>query len=750
MQISDMKALKSVVYTNKSFLLLNPNKTPKSIINSRHFHGTTFRLRCKKSGLAVESFKTSPEINENGNSGDGVNGRRVWSIYSPVAGRILTQRGLRESDEQQIHQGFSNVYEEFEGLEAKRTYGTAKRSEGDRNESGFSSFIQELGDIEAQRTYGNVKSGTLDNIDKVGGRVLSSDKEIGGLGEEKGYGDMKVKTQMVVSSSNNKNEGFSEERNNDKKTLPSSDEDRLGLSTYRKGNEDVINQNRISGGMKAVNGMGSGDVVTNRKKKKSKVTWVCGSCGNTHGQWWGTCRSCGLAGTMKQFSEVDVGSGGKVSGMEVSENVIRSWLPQQSEEMRPLRLTEVSKGTNKSDWQIPLSGLFGTEVSRVLGGGIVPGSLVLIGGDPGVGKSTLLLQIAAIIAEGQEDGEPAPVVYVSGEESVEQIRDRADRMKIEAENLFLYSSTDIEDIFGKIQEVSPCALVVDSIQTVYLNGVTGSAGAISQVKECTSALLRFAKKTGIPVLLIGHVTKSGDIAGPRLLEHIVDVVLYMEGEKFSSHRFLRPVKNRFGCTDELGVFEMSELGLQAVLNPSEIFLSEQHSSSDVVVGLAVTVIMDGCRSFLIEIQALCAPGASVSRHVNGIQESRADMIISVLKKQAGLMLQENAIFLNVISGVKLAETAGDLAIAAAICSSFLEFPLPNNIAFIGEIGLAGELRAVPRMEKRVNTVAKMGYRMCIVPKSAEKFLETLGFQGIKIVGCKNLKEVIDTVFIAPK
>ncbi|XP_048227460.1 DNA repair protein RadA-like isoform X6 [Ricinus communis] len=301
--------------------------------------------------------------------------------------------------------------------------------------------------------------------------------------------------------------------------------------------------------------------------------------------------------------------------------MVRSWLPQKVSETQPLRLKDVNQRMNQP-------GLFGSEVARVLGGGVVPGSLILIGSDPGVGKSTLLLQVAAIIAEGQDVGKRDPVVYVSGEESVEQIVNRADRLSIGVEELFLYSSTDIE------------------------------------VNECTSALLRFAKKTNIPVLL---------------------------GEKHSTHRLLCPVKNRFGCTDELGVFKMSQSGLQSVSNPSEIFLSEQYLGSEVLVGLAIAVIMDGSQSFLIEIQALCATGSSVSRHVNGIQASRADMIISVLKKQAGLMLQDNDIFLNVVSGVTLTETAGDLAIAAAICSSFLEFPIPNNVAFIGEIGLGGEL-----------------------------------------------------------
>ncbi|PSS18027.1 DNA repair protein like [Actinidia chinensis var. chinensis] len=519
------------------------------------------------------------------------------------------------------------------------------------------------------------------------------------------------------------------------------------------GNRDESSKERTYGGVRRENvasgseqGVMFGDFVGNRKKGKSKTTWVCSSCGNSDGQWWGTCRYCKSVGTFVKLAE-GVSDGEKTSGYEVSEKVARSWLPQQQlGESVPLRLTDVNRGINQTDWRIPLVGLFGTEVARVLGGGLVPGSLVLIGGDPGVGKSTLLLQIAGMIAEGHAFGKPAPVVYVSGEESVEQIGNRADRMRIGTKELYLYSSTDIEDILEKIQPLSPRALIVDSIQTVYLRGVTGSAGGLPQVKECTSALLRFAKKTSIPVLLTGHVTKSGDIAGPRVLEHIVDVVLYMEGEKHSAYRLLRSVKNRFGSTDELGVFEMAQSGLQAVSNPSEMFLSEQPSDSDVLAGLAVAAIMDGSRTFLIEIQALCVPGSSISKQVNGVQASRADMIISVLKKQAGLKLQDNGIYLNVVSGVTLTETSGDLAIAAAICSSFLEFPIPNSVAFIGEIGLGGELRPVPRMEKRVNTVTKLGYKKCVVPKSSEKSLSALGVEGTTIVGCRNLKDMINTVF----
>ncbi|KHN32660.1 DNA repair protein RadA like [Glycine soja] len=461
-------------------------------------------------------------------------------------------------------------------------------------------------------------------------------------------------------------------------------------------------------------------VVTKIKGKgKVKTQWVCCSCGHSTGKWWGQCPECEMVGTMNEFHESKLTDSKSRGGLEVSEDAVGLWLPQRPEDLRPVKLEEVNRGFNYQQWRIPLSGSFGNEVSTVLGGGLVPGSLTLVGGDPGIGKSTLLLQIAAMIANECSDYEGPPVVYVSGEESLQQIGIRADRLGIKS-NIYLYSSTDIEDILTKTHGLSPRALVVDSIQTVYLKTIIGSAGGIMQVKECTAALMRFAKTTNISVFLIGHVTKSGDIAGPRVLEHIVDVVLYMEGEKYSPYRMLRAVKNRFGSTDELAVLEMSQSGLQVVSNASEMFLTQQHSDSNVLAGLAIAVIMDGSRTFLIEIQ--------------------------VLIKQTGLHLQDNAVFLNVVSGMTVTETAGDLAIAAAICSSFLEFPIPEGTAFIGEIGLGGELRMVPRIEKRVNTLVKLGYRMCVVPKQAEKLLETEGLGKMKVVGCKDLKEVINAVF----
>ncbi|CAI0474748.1 unnamed protein product [Linum tenue] len=661
---------------------------PRASLPSLQFRFSTSRLRAKDSLFAFDSSET--EGGSRYDSGEA----QYRRVYNPMKG------------------GFDVV----------------KRKEREL-EPGFSGYLSELEELERNRTYGGAKGR------KLGGRLDGKHLE-----DE----NASIVNRDGLSSSN----GRKQESSVSNENLSTEDKSRMGVPVYIGDSGAVENVNKHGNGKKVdyVKGVKSGYMLTT-KKEKVRTSYVCENCGHTEGQWWGYCRSCKFAGTMKKFSETGGGYGDKVSGIVASENMVKSWLPQQAAEVNPVSLAEVNRDVNHLEWRIPLPGPFGDEVARVLGGGLVPGSLVLVGGDPGVGKSTLMLQLAAIIAERQGHGKQAPVIYVSGEESVQQIGNRADRMGIGTEDLYLYSSTEIEDIMGKIQNLSPLALIIDSIQTVYLNGVVGSPGGLTQVKECTSALLRFAKKTDIPVLLIGHVTKSGEIAGPRVLEHIVDVVLYVEGEKSSSHRLLRPVKNRFGSTDELGVFEMSQSGLQAVSNPSEIFLSEQHLESDVLAGLAVTVVMDGSRSFLIEIQALCVAGSSASkRHATGIQSSRAEMIIAVLMKQAGLALQENSIFLNVLRGVELTETAGDLAVAVAICSSFLECPVPNYVAFLGEIGLGGELRTVPRIEKRVNTVAKLGYQMCIVPKSAEKALASFGFEGMKIVGCKNLKEVINTVF----
>ncbi|CAJ1955340.1 unnamed protein product [Sphenostylis stenocarpa] len=493
------------------------------------------------------------------------------------------------------------------------------------------------------------------------------------------------------------------------------------------------------------------DVSMEKKKGKMKTQWVCSDCGHTTGQWWGTCPECEVTGTMEEFHESKLADKPR-SGLAIAEDAMGSWLPKRPHELRPMKLEEVNRGFNHDKWRIPLSGSLGNEVSTVLGGGLVPGSLTLVGGDPGIGKTTLLLQISAMVANECSDGEAPPVVYVSGEESLKQICSRADRLGIKS-NIYLYSSTDIEDILRKTHGLSPRALVVDSIQTVYLNTVIGSAGGVMQVKECTAALMRFAKTTNISVFLIGHVTKSGEIAGPRVLEHIVDVVLYMEGEKYSPYRMLRAVKNRFGSTDELAVLEMSQSGLQVVSNASEMFLTQQHSDSNVLAGLATAVIMDGTRTFLVEIQVLIKQ-AGLNLQDHGCHETKTILMKSMWENDVmnystfsnyvpteQISPHPPAVFLNIVSGLTMTETSGDLAIAAAICSSFLEFPIPEGTAFIGEIGLGGELRMVPRIDKRVNTLEKLGYKMCVVPKQAEKLIEMDRLEKMKVVGCKDLKEM---------
>ncbi|KAG4955446.1 hypothetical protein JHK85_041826 [Glycine max] len=442
-------------------------------------------------------------------------------------------------------------------------------------------------------------------------------------------------------------------------------------------------------------------VVTKIKGKgKVKTQWVCCSCGHSTGKWWGQCPECEMVGTMNEFHESKLTDSKSRGGLEVSEDAVGLWLPQRPEDLRPVKLEEVNRGFNYQQWRIPLllqkmccdafPKFYTVQFAFMSGLVLLEMKFLqcLVEVLYQVQSSFIIdidMPIAAMIANECSDYEGPPVVYVSGE----------------------------EDILTKTHGLSPRALVVDSIQTVYLKTIIGSAGGIMQ---------------------IGHVTKSGDIAGPRVLEHIVDVVLYMEGEKYSPYRMLRAVKNRFGSTDELAVLEMSQSGLQVVSNASEMFLTQQHSDSNVLAGLAIAVIMDGSRTFLIEIQALCLTHCPVSSSLsNGINANKANII-------------KCAVFLNVVSGMTVTETAGDLAIAAAICSSFLEFPIPEGTAFIGEIGLGGELRMVPRIEKRVNTLVKLGYRMCVVPKQAEKLLETEGLGKMKVVGCKDLKEVINAVF----
>ena len=346
-----------------------------------------------------------------------------------------------------------------------------------------------------------------------------------------------------------------------------------------------------------------------------------------------------------------------------------------------------------------------------MGGGIVPGSVVLIGGDPGIGKSTLLLQISALLAANGK-----ATLYVSGEESVQQIKMRAHRLNIAEEQLYVIAETNLNQILDQIERLGPQLVIVDSIQAVYLDELESSAGSIGQVRECATALLRMAKSQGIPVFLVGHVTKEGAIAGPRVLEHMVDTVLYLEGERFHSYRLLRSVKNRFGSTNEVGVFEMQEQGLAEIANPSEAFLSERLASA---TGSVVAVTMEGTRPLLVEIQALTTATSSglPRRTANGIDFNRLLLLVAVLSKRVGLKLATQDVFVNVVGGLRISEPAADLGVAAAIASSLRGVPVPDDFVFLGEVGLSGELRSVGQADRRLNEAAKLGFKRCIVPRS---------------------------------
>jgi DNA repair protein RadA/Sms len=376
------------------------------------------------------------------------------------------------------------------------------------------------------------------------------------------------------------------------------------------------------------------------------------------------------------------------------------------------------------------------EWNRVLGGGVVPGSLVLIGGEPGIGKSTLILQVSGLLAAHR-----APVLYVSGEESNQQIKLRADRMGVSAKGLYLLAETSLDAVIEAVDKLRPSALVVDSIQTMYLDEVPSAAGTVSQVRECTARLMRLAKGDAhLPVFLVGHVTKAGDLAGPRVLEHMVDIVLYLEGDRYHSYRLLRGVKNRFGSTHEIGVFEMGPKGLVEVANPSEAFLAERLAG---VPGSAVTVAVEGSRPLLVEIQALVSPsGMQVPRRTaNGFDVNRLLLLTAVLGKRLGLPLGGQDVFVNVVGGLKLAEPAVDLAVALAVVSSARGLPLAEDLAIVGEIGLSGELRSVGHLERRLAEAAKLGFRRGLVPATSLRRAPEV--PGLGLVGARTLGQAWD-------
>jgi DNA repair protein RadA/Sms len=373
------------------------------------------------------------------------------------------------------------------------------------------------------------------------------------------------------------------------------------------------------------------------------------------------------------------------------------------------------------------------EFNRVLGGGIVPGSVVLLGGDPGIGKSTLLLLVSALLSQR------GPVLYVSGEESPEQLKMRADRLGLAIDQLFVLAETQVESILNHVAELKPTCVIVDSIQTMSLDVLESAAGSVSQVRECAMAFQRYAKGTRTPVFLVGHVTKDGTIAGPRVLEHIVDTVLYLEGERFHSYRILRAVKNRFGSTDEIGVFEMRDDGMAEVANPSEVFLAERSRDAD---GSTVAVTMEGTRPLVVEVQALTAASnlGMARRTANGIDTNRLQLLTAVLQKRVGLALGSQDIFVNVVGGLRITEPAIDLAVATAIASSFRDLAVPADMAIIGEVGLNGELRRVSHVERRLAEAAKLGFKRCLVPKSVVGARAKQA--GVELLGAATLAEAL--------
>jgi DNA repair protein RadA/Sms len=377
-----------------------------------------------------------------------------------------------------------------------------------------------------------------------------------------------------------------------------------------------------------------------------------------------------------------------------------------------------------------------SELDRVLGGGLVPGSLVLIGGDPGIGKSTLVLQAAAALANGSSQ-----VLYVSAEESVQQIRLRADRLGVATDGVLVLSGTDLDEILEHATSVAPSLLIVDSIQTVSVDEITSAAGSVSQVRECTARLMQWGKGRGVPVFIIGHVTKEGAIAGPRVLEHIVDAVLYLEGERHGHFRVLRAVKNRFGSTDEVGVFEMAESGLCEVRNPSEAFLAERNGTAS---GSSVAVTIEGSRPILVEVQALTTPSAFglPRRSANGLDTGRLQLLVAVLQKRVGLGLGSQDIYANVVGGLRIGEPAADLAVALAIASSFRDRPIDQQLAAIGEIGLGGELRSVGQIERRLGEAQRLGFTRAIIPASAAR-RGTTDVAGLRVMRADTVGEAID-------
>ncbi|HPH96242.1 MAG TPA: DNA repair protein RadA [Anaerolineaceae bacterium] len=462
---------------------------------------------------------------------------------------------------------------------------------------------------------------------------------------------------------------------------------------------------------------------------KAVSHFVCQSCGRTSPRAMGKCPNCGAWGSMVEELLAPAPEPARAGG---SLALLRS---------TPRRLHEIESGA-EARLHLPIS-----EFARVLGGGVVPGSIVLIGGDPGIGKSTLTLQMALEMAVS------GVVLYISGEESERQIKMRAERLLRNGDsdpvfppNLLLVTETNLNTIVEHIRAVQPALVIVDSIQTVYMPELSSSAGSVAQVRECSSRLREMAKSSNMAIFVIGHVTKEGVIAGPRVLEHIVDTVLYLEGDRFQSYRLLRSVKNRFGATSEVGVFEMRERGMVEITNPSEAFLAERMVNAP---GSAIAVTMEGTRPLLVELQGLTSTTnfGNPRRTPNGIDINRLLLIVAVLSRRMGLRLSEQDVFVNVVGGMRITEPAADLAVAAAITSSLRDLPVRADTVLIGELGLSGELRMVGQMPARLREAAKLGFKTAVVPRRIRR-VEPWP-EGLHIVEARSLREAIGFALLEP-
>ena len=450
--------------------------------------------------------------------------------------------------------------------------------------------------------------------------------------------------------------------------------------------------------------------------KKNKIVYCCTECGSESANWSGKCPNCGAWNTLKEFS-VDSGSSGGKN---------RSLL---SPAARPKKLSQL-----ETDSEIRFSSGI-SEFDRVLGGGAVVGSLILVGGAPGIGKSTLLLQMCGMADAGKT------VLYVTGEESERQLKLRADRLGVSCGDIYVLAETDLDRIISVIDELKPEIVIIDSIQTVSGGDSASAPGSISQVRECTMRIMRLTKELGLTVFVVGHINKEGSIAGPKVLEHMVDCVLYFEGERNTSFRILRAAKNRFGSTNEIGVFEMNEDGLKCVENPSEMLLAGRPDNSP---GTCVACVMEGSRPILAEVQALlCPSGYNAARRSNGIDYNRTAMLLAVLEKRGGLPVSNCDSYINVVGGLELDEPAADLATIIAIASSFCDKPAGMDLAAIGEVGLSGEVRSVNMLNQRLSEIARLGFKRCVVPSHTSG--EPKQFEGLSIIPVGSVRAAIKAV-----